>query len=72
MIFTFGLLAAFVAVVIAVPQIYKARDQSFSDYAVGGRSFGVKFQAMSFLNSWYPGAMFTRKGGCSASAAAPR
>ncbi|OYW06703.1 MAG: hypothetical protein B7X11_00900, partial [Acidobacteria bacterium 37-65-4] len=31
------------------------KDRNFTDYAVGGRSFGPLYQAMSFLNTWYPG-----------------
>lgn len=62
MIVTFGLLALFFIGVIAVLQRSGVKDTSFSDYAVGGRSFGARYQAMSFLNTWYPGSMFTAFG----------
>ncbi|MCB5186629.1 sodium:solute symporter family protein [Methylobacillus caricis] len=66
MIITFGLMLAFFAVIVLILQLTKRKDQSFTDYAVGGRSFNAKFQAMSFLNTWYPGAMFTAFGGLAA------
>jgi SSS family solute:Na+ symporter len=67
MLITFGTLAAFFAVVILVLQASGIRDRNFSDYAVGGRAFDARYQAMSFLNTWYPGAMFTAFGGMAAS-----
>ncbi|MET0529562.1 MAG: sodium:solute symporter family protein [Microvirga sp.] len=65
MIVTFGLLAIFFAGVIMVLQRSRIQDRSFTDYAVGGRSFGARYQAMSFLNTWYPGSMFTAFGALS-------
>lgn len=58
MIITFGLIAAFFVLVIAILQSSYRKDRNFTDYAVGGRSFGPLYQAMSFLNTWYPGAIF--------------
>ena len=66
MIITFGLILAFFLLVVVVLQLSKRKDKSFTDYAVGGRSFDARFQAMSFLNTWYPGAMFTAFGGLAA------
>jgi SSS family solute:Na+ symporter len=68
MIITFGLLLAFFAVIIFILQRSQVNDKNFTDYAVGGRSFGPNYQAMSFLNTWYPGAMFTAFAGLAASA----
>jgi solute:Na+ symporter, SSS family len=68
MLITFGALAAFFVVVILVLQASGIRDRNFSEYAVGGRAFDARYQAMSFLNTWYPGAMFTAFGGMAASA----
>jgi SSS family solute:Na+ symporter len=68
MIITFGLLLAFFVAIIFVLQRSHIKDKSFTDYAVGGRSFGANYQAMSFLNTWYPGAMFTAFAGLAASA----
>lgn len=68
MIITFGLLIAFFIVIIWVLHRSHVSDKSFTDYAVGGRSFGANYQAMSFLNTWYPGAMFTAFAGLAASA----
>jgi SSS family solute:Na+ symporter len=58
MIITFGILAAFFVLVIGVLQYTFKQDKDFTEYAVGGRSFGGYYQAMSFLNTWYPGAIF--------------
>lgn len=68
MLITFGCIAAFFAMIVVILQISGIRDRNFTEYAVGGRSFGANYQAMSFLNTWYPGAMFTAFGGMAASA----
>jgi solute:Na+ symporter, SSS family len=68
MLITFGSIAIFFALIVAILQISGIRDRNFTEYAVGGRSFGANYQAMSFLNTWYPGAMFTAFGGMAASA----
>ena len=68
MLITFGAIAIFFAVIIVVLQLSGIKDRDFTDYAVGGRSFGARYQAMSFLNTWYPGAMFTAFGGMAAGA----
>ena len=66
MIITLGIMLFFFAMLIVILQRIKVDDRSFSNYAVGDRSFDAKFQAMSFLNTWYPGAMFTAFGGMAA------
>jgi SSS family solute:Na+ symporter len=66
MIITFGALAAFFVVIVVILQLSKNKDRNFTDYAVGGRSFGARYQAMSLLNTWYPGSMFTAFGGMAA------
>lgn len=63
---TFGALAIFLYAVIWVLQRSYVADRNFTDYAVGGRSFGPWYQTMSFLNTWYPGAMFTAFAGLAA------
>lgn len=68
MIITFGLIAAFCGIVILILQRAHIADRSFTDYAVGGRSFGPVYQAMSFLNTWWPGATFLSATGFAASA----
>ncbi len=68
MLITFSAIALFFAIIIVILQLSGIRDRSFTEYAVGGRSFGARYQAMSFLNTWYPGAMFTAFGGMAASA----
>jgi len=68
MLITFGSIAVFFAVIVIILQLSGIRDRNFTEYAVGGRSFGPNYQAMSFLNTWYPGAMFTAFGGMAASA----
>ncbi|MFA5958191.1 sodium:solute symporter [Hyphomicrobium sp.] len=68
MLITFGAIAFFFAIIIVILQFSGIRDRGFTEYAVGGRSFDARYQAMSFLNTWYPGAMFTAFGGMAASA----
>jgi solute:Na+ symporter, SSS family len=66
MMITFGIMFLFFAGLIVILQKIKVDDKSFTNYAVGDRSFGARYQAMSFLNTWYPGAMFTAFGGMAA------
>ncbi|MBR1218839.1 sodium:solute symporter family protein [Bradyrhizobium sp. U87765 SZCCT0131] len=68
MVVTYGVVAIFFALVIWILQRSFVADKSFTDYAVGGRSFGGFYQAMSFLNTWYPGATFVAFAGLSAGA----
>ncbi|MFM0504847.1 sodium:solute symporter family protein [Paraburkholderia caffeinilytica] len=63
---TYGALALFFCAVIWILQKSFVADRNFSDYAVGGRSFGPWYQTMSFLNTWYPGATFTAFAGLAA------
>ena len=55
MLITFGCIAIFFVVIVVILQLSGIRDRNFTEYAVGGRSFGADYQAMSFLNTWYPG-----------------
>ncbi len=66
MMITFGIIILFFIPLIIILQRIRVDDRSFSNYAVGDRSFGARYQAMSFLNTWYPGAMFTAFGGMAA------
>ena len=65
---TFGMLIAFIALIIAVLYATKHISRNFTDYAVGGRSFSSWFLAMSYTNSWWPGATYTAFFGLSAGA----
>lgn len=67
MIITFGLVALFCVAVIVVLQMAHISDKSFTDYAVANRSFGPFYQAMSFLNTWWPGGIFLAITGLAAS-----
>lgn len=67
MIITFGLIAIFCIAVIVVLQRAHVTDKSFTDYAVADRSFGAGYQAMSFLNTWWPGGIFLALTGMAAS-----
>jgi len=58
MVMTFSLIALFFLAVIVVLQRAHVSDKSFTDYAVADRSFGAGYQAMSFLNTWWPGSIF--------------
>lgn len=68
MIITFGGLALFFLLVVIYLQVSYRKDRDFSDYAVAGRSFGAFFQSMSFLNTWFPGAIFIAFGGLAVTA----
>ncbi len=55
---TFGMLGVFyVIIIVTLYKTYK-KDATFTGYAVGGRSFSAPFVAMSYTNSWWPGATF--------------
>lgn len=58
---TFTVLAVFFAVIIGVLHIANKKSSlsTFSNYAVGERSFSSWFVAMAYTNSWWPGATFT-------------
>ena len=58
---TFTLLSVFFAVIVTVLYISRKRTSvsSFSNYAVGERSFSSWFVSMAYTNSWWPGATFT-------------
>jgi Na+/proline symporter len=56
---TFGLIAVFILGMISVLYATNRQSTSFTDYAVGGRSYGAFYIAMSYINSWWPGATFT-------------
>lgn len=56
---TFGLIGAFILGMLIVLYLTHRQSGSFSDYAVGGRSYGPFYIAMCYTNSWWPGAVFT-------------
>ena len=58
LLITYGALAVFFAIVIAILQYSYVADRDFSDFTVAGRSFGGFYQAMAFLNTGLPGFMF--------------
>lgn len=62
-----GMLALFFAGIIVVLYVTLRKSQSFDDYAVGGRSFGPWYVAMSYVNSWWPGTVFISFAGISVS-----
>ena len=55
---TYGALAVFFVVVVAILQRSYVADRDFSDFTVAGRSFGGFYQAMAFLNTGLPGFMY--------------
>ena len=65
---TLGMLGLFFALIVFVLYATNRQAKSFSDYAVGGRSFGSWYIAMSYTNSWWPGATYTAFFGLSVSA----
>jgi Na+/proline symporter len=59
MIIMLSMLALFYAIVIAILYITQQSSKpSFNEYAVGGRSYGPWYVAMSYVNSWWPGSTF--------------
>jgi SSS family solute:Na+ symporter len=54
-----AMLAVFYAIVIVI--LYATQQKTaptFDEYAVGGRSYGPWYVAMSYVNSWWPGSTF--------------
>jgi solute:Na+ symporter, SSS family len=62
MIITFGILSISLVVLVCILQRIGIESFNFSNYVIGNRSFSTKYQTMSLLNTWYPGAMFTAWG----------
>ncbi|NAZ78200.1 sodium:solute symporter family protein, partial [Kineococcus sp. T13] len=59
MITMLSMLAVFYGIVIVILYATQQRSQpSFDEYAVGGRSYGPWYVAMSYVNSWWPGSTF--------------
>lgn len=58
LLITYGALAIFFAIVVAILQYSYVADRDFSDFTVAGRSFGGFYQAMAFLNTGLPGFMY--------------
>ena len=54
-----AMLAVFYAIVIGILYVTQQKTTpSFDEYAVGGRSYGPWYVAMSYVNSWWPGSTF--------------
>ena len=60
-----GMLGVFFLGIIVVLYLTLKKSKSFDEYAVGGRSFGPWFVAMSYVNSWWPGTVFISFAGLS-------
>src|SRR5215217_6006178 len=58
LLLTFGVLAVFFAIIVAILYRTFHADKTFTGYAVGGRSFSGFYIAMSYTNSWWPGTTF--------------
>lgn len=55
----FTVITVFYAIVIAVLYLTEQKGNvDFDEYAVGGRRYGPTFIGMSYVQSWFPGAMF--------------
>ena len=48
----------FLAGVVLSMELTKRQDETFSDFATAGRSFGSFFTTMAFVNTWLPGTIF--------------
>ncbi|CAN5415073.1 sodium:solute symporter family protein [soil metagenome] len=54
-----SMLAVFYAIVVGILYVTQQKTApSFDEYAVGGRSYGPWYVAMSYVNSWWPGSTF--------------
>ncbi|WP_050514617.1 sodium:solute symporter [Streptomyces rimosus] len=62
----YGMVVLFFAGVLLTLYVHRRRDADFTDYAVGGRSFGSGYQTMSILNTWFPGSVFIADAGLAA------
>ncbi|MEI5098168.1 sodium:solute symporter family protein [Streptomyces sp. PmtG] len=62
----YGMVVLFFAGVLLTLYLHRQRDADFTDYAVGGRSFGSGYQTMSVLNTWFPGSVFIADAGLAA------
>ncbi|MGP3943713.1 hypothetical protein [Streptomyces sp. 6N106] len=61
MVVTFGMLGGFFLLIVLVLHVSKKRRDvaTFSNYAVGERSFSSWYVSMAYTNSWWPGSTFT-------------
>jgi len=66
MAITLTFIGVFYAIVIAILYITFRQQGDFDEYAVGGRAYGPLFIGMSYVQSWFPGAMFIAFFGLSA------
>lgn len=65
----YGAVLLFFALIVYVLERSKSSGtDTFTDYAVAGRSFGSWFQTMAFLNTWLPGTVFIAFAGLAAGA----
>ncbi|MDR8018447.1 sodium:solute symporter family protein [Nesterenkonia aerolata] len=62
----FGMILAFMILVIVVMEVFAKKDDDFSDYATGGRSFNSLFGTTAFINTWLPGTVFISFAGLTA------
>ncbi|GCD48372.1 sodium:solute symporter family protein [Streptomyces paromomycinus] len=62
----YGMVVLFFCGVLCTLYVHRRRDADFTDYAVGGRSFGSGYQTMSVLNTWFPGSVFIADAGMAA------
>ncbi|MDT5154569.1 MAG: hypothetical protein QOI01_6302 [Mycobacterium sp.] len=59
MLIMLAMLAVFYAIVVAILYVSQQKTApTFDEYAVGGRSYGPWYVAMSYVNSWWPGSTF--------------
>lgn len=58
LLITCGMSGVFFAIVVVILYRTYQKQRSFTDYAVGGRSFTSWYIAMSYANSWWPGTTF--------------
>ncbi|MGX6448091.1 sodium:solute symporter family protein [Patulibacter sp. S7RM1-6] len=66
MVLGYGGVALLFAVIVVVLERSRRADQTFSEYATAGRSFGPWFSMMAFVNTWYPGTIFISFAGLAA------
>jgi SSS family solute:Na+ symporter len=58
LLITCGMSGVFFGLIVAILYMTYRQQTTFTDYAVGGRSFSAWYIAMSYANSWWPGATY--------------
>lgn len=67
MVLGYGSVVVLLVVIVLILERSAKTADNLSEYATAGRSFGVAYATMSFLNTWLPGTIFISFAGLAAS-----